>query len=113
MIQAKIGKDDGTTCRSNAVLSYSFASAKLSRPKHTLTKRFVAKNPVSFIPSSRKALAVNRAPGFGLSNFLYAGNTETGIAPRDEGAGGVWGGCVVAGGGCVGLKTECNNRPKA
>lgn len=98
--------------RRRVFFSASLLSAKLSSPAQTLTSLFVAKNPVSAMPISRKLFADSRALGFGLRSFLNEGNTEVGIDPRDAGVGGGCGGCAVGGSGCVGLKTACKRRPK-
>lgn len=93
--------------------SASFARAKLSSPPQTLTNLLEEKKPPSAIPTSRKPLDVSRVDGFGFRSFLKTLNTDTGIAPREFAVGGVWGGWNVAGGGWLGLNTECKNNPRA
>jgi hypothetical protein len=46
-----------------------------------------------------------RSFGVGCSSFLNAGKTAVGIAPREPAVGAGYGGCAVAGGPAVGLKT--------
>jgi len=98
---------------SSWLFSASLARAKLSRLAHTLTSLLLEKKPPSAIPASRKPLVLSRPLGFGFRSFLKDGNTEAGIAPFDDGAGGGWGGSAVGGGGCDGLNTACNNKPSA
>ena len=79
--------------------SFSLPNAKLSRPEQTLTRRLLAKKPVSAIPISRNPLAFKRPFGLGFNSLLKEGKIELGIAPRDEALGGECGGSAVGGGG--------------
>jgi len=51
------------------------------------------------MPILRNALGVNLALGFGFNKPLKDAKTEGGMAPRDAGSGGGWGGIAVGGKG--------------
>ena len=95
------------------VFSDSLASAKLSRPEQTLTRRLDEKKPPSDIPMSRKPFTLSRILALGLRSFLKEPNTEFGMFPLEVSASGGCGGSVVAGRGWEGLNTACSKSPNA